>query len=140
MQDIFFVLTDTDHKSGFKLQSLLLARMFQLVETNQITVPLYDPATVPDTSVSNADFLRDFDVGTVDGTEQQTTVETELHVRRTGRLRSGGGDVLADVGRGNEDLSEGYGVVGEEVKAEKVLGVGVVVDDACDVDDQADSL
>ena len=60
MQDIFFVLTDTDHKSGFKLQSLLLARMFQLVETNQITVPLYDPATVPDTSVSNADFLRDF--------------------------------------------------------------------------------
>src|ERR1700691_2871199 len=31
VQDIFFVLTDTDHKSGFKLQSLLLARMFQLV-------------------------------------------------------------------------------------------------------------
>jgi len=60
MQDIFFVLTDTDHKSGFKLQSLILARLFQLVETGAITVPLYDPSTVPDPSVSNAVFLRDY--------------------------------------------------------------------------------
>ena len=60
MQDIFYVLTDTDHKSGFKLQSLLLARMFQLVETNQIAVPLFDPAAVPDPSISNAVFLREY--------------------------------------------------------------------------------
>ena len=60
MQDIFYVLTDTDHKSGFKLQSLLLARMFQLVETNQITVPLFDPATVPDPNISNSVFLREY--------------------------------------------------------------------------------
>lgn len=59
MQDIFFVLTDTDHKSGFKLQSLLLARLFQLVETNVITVPLFDPSQVPDPSISNTVFLRD---------------------------------------------------------------------------------
>ena len=92
------------------------------------------------TDVALADLLCDLDVCTIDGAEEETAVETELHVRRTGRLRSGGGDVLADVGRGDEDLSEGNGVVGEEVKAEKVLGVGVVVDDACDVDDQADGL
>lgn len=60
MQDIFFVLTDTDHKSGFKLQSLLLARLFQLVETNAITVPLFDPSAVPDPNVSNTIFLRDY--------------------------------------------------------------------------------
>lgn len=60
MQDIFFVLTDTDHKSGFKLQSLVLARLFQLVETNSITVPLFDPSTVPDPNVSNVIFLRDY--------------------------------------------------------------------------------
>ncbi|CAL1704174.1 unnamed protein product [Somion occarium] len=60
MQDIFFVLTDTDHKSGFKLQSLLLARIFQLAETNQIGVPLFDPATVPDPTISNAVFLREY--------------------------------------------------------------------------------
>ncbi len=60
MQDIFYVLTDTDHKSGFKLQSMLLARMFQLVETNQITVPLFDPSTVPDANVTNSVFLREY--------------------------------------------------------------------------------
>ena len=60
MQDIFYVLTDTDHKSGFKLQSMLLARMFQLVETIQITVPLFDPATVPDPNISNSVFLREY--------------------------------------------------------------------------------
>ncbi|KAF9818890.1 hypothetical protein IEO21_02428 [Rhodonia placenta] len=60
MQDIFFVLTDTDHKSGFKLQSLLLARMFQLVETNHISVPLFDPASVPDPNMSNPMFLREY--------------------------------------------------------------------------------
>lgn len=60
MQDIFYVLTDTDHKSGFKLQSMLLARMFQLVELNQIEVPLFDPATVPDPTISNAVFLREY--------------------------------------------------------------------------------
>ena len=60
MQDIFYVLTDTDHKSGFKLQSMLLARMFQLVETNAITVPLFDPAQVPDPNISNQIFLREY--------------------------------------------------------------------------------
>ncbi|THH33915.1 hypothetical protein EUX98_g342 [Antrodiella citrinella] len=59
MQDIFFVLTDTDHKSGFKLQSVLLARMFQLVQTDQITVPL-DPTQVADSGISNSQFLSEY--------------------------------------------------------------------------------
>ncbi|EEB91897.1 hypothetical protein MPER_09672, partial [Moniliophthora perniciosa FA553] len=58
--DVFFVLTDTDHKSGFKLQSILLARMFQLVELNVIQAPLFDPASVPDPNISNAVFLREY--------------------------------------------------------------------------------
>ncbi|EGN95473.1 hypothetical protein SERLA73DRAFT_76572 [Serpula lacrymans var. lacrymans S7.3] len=60
VQDIFFVLTDADHKSGFKLQSLLLARMFQLVETNQIQTPLFDPAQMTDPNISNSVFLREY--------------------------------------------------------------------------------
>ncbi|CAA7265387.1 unnamed protein product [Cyclocybe aegerita] len=60
MQDIFFVLTDTDHKSGFKLQSVLLARMFQLVEMNVIQTPLFDPSTVTDPGVNNTTFLREY--------------------------------------------------------------------------------
>ncbi|KAJ3820851.1 CRM1 C terminal-domain-containing protein [Lentinula raphanica] len=60
VQDIFFVLTDTDHKSGFKLQSALLARMFELVETNTIQTPLFDPAQVTDPSATNSVFLREY--------------------------------------------------------------------------------
>ncbi|KAG6897296.1 Exportin-1 [Termitomyces sp. T32_za158] len=56
VQDTFFVLTDTDHKSGFKLQSVLLARMFQLVETNAIRTPLFDPSQ----TTSNAAYLREY--------------------------------------------------------------------------------
>ena len=59
IQDIFFVLTDADHKSGFKLQSVMLARMFQLVELNVIQTPLYDPAQV-DASMNNVVFLREY--------------------------------------------------------------------------------
>ncbi|KAF8136394.1 CRM1 C terminal-domain-containing protein [Boletus edulis] len=60
LQDIFFVLTDADHKSGFKLQSLLLARMFQLVETNQIQSPLFSPTQVADPNMSNSLFLKEY--------------------------------------------------------------------------------
>jgi exportin-1 len=60
LQDIFFVLTDADHKSGFKLQTVILARMFQLVETNEIAVPLFDPSAVPDATMSNAAFLKGY--------------------------------------------------------------------------------
>ncbi|TFY68891.1 hypothetical protein EVG20_g3368 [Dentipellis fragilis] len=60
LQDVFFVLTDADHKSGFKLQSLLLGRMVQLVMTDQIQAPLYDVATVTDPNMTNAIFLREY--------------------------------------------------------------------------------
>lgn len=60
VQDIFFVLTDADHKSGFKLQSALLARLYQLVELNIIQSPLFDPAAVPDANMTNSVFLREY--------------------------------------------------------------------------------
>lgn len=43
LQDVFYVVTDSDHKSGFKSQCMLLSRMFNLVETNRIQSPLYKP-------------------------------------------------------------------------------------------------
>ena len=60
LQDTFFVLTDADHKSGFKLQSLLLARMVQLVATDAIQAPLFDPAVINDSNMTNAKFVRDY--------------------------------------------------------------------------------
>ncbi|KAI0556156.1 CRM1 C terminal-domain-containing protein [Xylaria curta] len=63
LQDVFFVLTDPDHKAGFKTQSLLLMRMFYFAvpadgTTPKIQGPVYiDQAPA---GTSNKDFLADF--------------------------------------------------------------------------------
>ncbi|KAG0208091.1 Karyopherin transporter [Mortierella sp. GBA30] len=59
LNDIFYVLTDNNHKSGFKLQSQVLARMFYLVETGAVQAPL-SPTQVQDPSLTNAAFLRQY--------------------------------------------------------------------------------
>lgn len=64
LQDVFFVLTDTDHKAGFKAQSKLLARMFYLVRPDdgtqpKIQGPIYPVETIP-AGTSNQDFLASF--------------------------------------------------------------------------------
>ncbi|KAI9701484.1 MAG: Karyopherin transporter [Candelina mexicana] len=75
LQDVFFVLTDTDHKAGkviallvqiqsdllpgFKSQSMLLAKMFNLVESGKIQEPIYSPEQAQ-VGTSNKDFLREF--------------------------------------------------------------------------------
>lgn len=56
--DVFYVLTDTDHKSGFKMQAILLARLINLVESGAVQAPLFDPATVSDPNMSNQVFLK----------------------------------------------------------------------------------
>jgi exportin-1 len=59
LQDVLFVLTDSDHKAGFKSQCMLLSRMFQLVETNKIQQPLYQPDQAAQ-GTSNKQFVSDF--------------------------------------------------------------------------------
>jgi len=39
-QDIFYVMTDTLHKSGFKLQTKILMMLIEIIENNMINVPL----------------------------------------------------------------------------------------------------
>jgi len=58
IQDVFSVMTDRLHKSGFKMHATLLRLMFHLVQSNQVTVPLFDPATQPP-GQTNPTFLRD---------------------------------------------------------------------------------
>ncbi|GAK65900.1 nuclear export receptor crm1 [Moesziomyces antarcticus] len=60
IQDIFFVLTDSDHKSGFKTQCQLLARIFELIETDRVTAPLWDASTQTDASMNNRLFIRQY--------------------------------------------------------------------------------
>ncbi|KAI1388790.1 CRM1 C terminal-domain-containing protein [Hypoxylon trugodes] len=63
LQDVFFVLTDPDHKAGFKTQSLLLMRMFYFAlpadgSTPKIQGPVYTDQAPAGTS--NKDFLAEF--------------------------------------------------------------------------------
>ncbi|KAK3387072.1 CRM1 C terminal-domain-containing protein [Podospora didyma] len=64
LQDVFFVLTDQDHKAGFKTQSMLLMRMFYFVQPAdgsqpKIQGPVYLPDQAP-AGTSNRDFLGTF--------------------------------------------------------------------------------
>lgn len=57
IQEVFAVMTDRLHKSGFKMHSSLLRHIFHLVQMNQVNVPLFDPSTSTHTQ-SNSLFLR----------------------------------------------------------------------------------
>ena len=59
IQDVFAVMTDRFHKSGFKMHATLLRLMFHLVQANQVTVPLFDPSTQPP-GQTNPAYLRDY--------------------------------------------------------------------------------
>lgn len=64
LQDVFFVLTDTDHKAGFKSQSMLLSRMFYFVQpadgtSPKIQGPIYADGQAP-AGTSNKEFLGEF--------------------------------------------------------------------------------
>ncbi|CAD0097394.1 unnamed protein product [Aureobasidium mustum] len=59
LQDVFFVLTDSDHKAGFKYQSMLLAQMFYLVGSGKLNSPIYTSDMAP-AGTSNKEFLQNF--------------------------------------------------------------------------------
>jgi exportin-1 len=80
MQEVFYVLTDTFHKSGdfififlknfprpthrqtvteFRLQATILMHMFALVERNQLSTPIFDVAQHPGVQ-SNKEFLGQY--------------------------------------------------------------------------------
>jgi len=60
IQDIFYVLTDTFHKSSFKLQATLLAHMFHIVEAGQIKAPLWNTIEILDPNMNNPNYLREY--------------------------------------------------------------------------------
>lgn len=60
LQDVFFVLTDSDHKAGFKYQAMLLARLFWLVGADKIPGPIYNAEHQVAPGTSNRDFLQNF--------------------------------------------------------------------------------
>jgi exportin-1 len=60
LQDVFFVVTDSDHKAGFKSQSMLLAKMFWLVDSDKLKGPIYTSPDMAPAGTPNREFLRNF--------------------------------------------------------------------------------
>lgn len=60
LENCFYILTDADHKSGFKSTSITLARLFKLVESGDIQAPLYDPSAMQDPSMNNSKFVATY--------------------------------------------------------------------------------
>jgi exportin-1 len=54
IQDVFGVLTDRLHKSGFKLQASILKHLFHLTQLGQVTASLHSLS-----GMDNAQFLRE---------------------------------------------------------------------------------
>lgn len=59
ISETFYVLTDSDHKSGFSKQSLLLMKLISLVYDNKISVPIYKENEAPQ-GTSNQVYLNQF--------------------------------------------------------------------------------
>jgi len=58
--DTFSVLTDPDHRSGFALQTDILATFVAIVDQNKLTVPLYKEQDEAPAGTSNSVYLRQY--------------------------------------------------------------------------------
>jgi len=59
LSDTFYVLTQPDHKSGFRYQAQLLAQLIHLVQDGVIKEPLYTSEQAPE-GTSNSDYLKQY--------------------------------------------------------------------------------
>lgn len=59
LSDTFYVLTQPDHKAGFRYQSQLLAQLVHLIEDEVIKTPLYTSDQAPE-GTSNSAYLKQY--------------------------------------------------------------------------------
>jgi exportin-1 len=59
LNDMFFVITDTLHKSGFKLQASIVLNLFATVQQGKITEPIYEVQPNQQVLPSNEDFVKE---------------------------------------------------------------------------------
>ncbi|KAE9406580.1 Crm1-F1 [Gymnopus androsaceus JB14] len=58
VQEVFYVMTDSEHKSGFSLQASVLSRMFKIVNQGGVPTSVLDPSADP--SMSSGDFFQGY--------------------------------------------------------------------------------
>ncbi len=93
-----------------------------------------------DEDILRTNLFPDLDVGAVHGADGERAVERELHVSGTGRFRSSGGNLLAEIGGWNDFFSQRDAIVRNERHLHPVAGARVVIDDPPDVVDQFNNL
>jgi hypothetical protein len=93
-----------------------------------------------DEDVLVAHLLADLDVGAVERADGQRAVEGELHVAGARGLLAGGGDLLREVGAGNDLLGQRDAVVGQEGDLEPAADARVVIDVVARRVDRADDV
>jgi exportin-1 len=56
LEELFVMLTDKSHKSGFQLHCAILAKIFQTVDSGVVTVPMFDTSAM--SFPNNQTFIR----------------------------------------------------------------------------------
>lgn len=64
INDTLYVLTDSDHKAGFRTQAQILELLIDLCRTNRITAPLYATGEAQP-GTSNIDYLKEYIITTL---------------------------------------------------------------------------
>eukprot|EP01038_Epipyxis_sp_PR26KG_P012132 gene12132-16243_t len=59
IEDLFGVMTDRLHKSGFKLQASILKHLLNVANSNALLAPLYDSSATPHASIDNISFIKE---------------------------------------------------------------------------------
>jgi hypothetical protein len=86
-----------------------------------------------------ANLSGDFDVGTIAGTDDETTVKNKLHVGSTRGLGTGSRDVLTDIRGRCDDLTLGNVVVLDEDDLQGITNLRVIVDNSANLVDKVNN-
>ena len=88
--------------------------------------------------LSRAHFLHDFDIRTVQRADGERAIQGQLHVAGAGGFGAGGGNLLRQIGSGDDFARGGNIVVGQEGHFQKAAHGRIVVDDIGHVVGQLD--
>ena len=91
-----------------------------------------------DEDVFLADFFENFDIGTVESSDGEGTVEGEFHIASATGFFSSGGDLFGEIRGGDDSLGEAHAVIWKKDYLEFVVDSGVGVDHGGDGIDRFD--
>ncbi|XP_010506498.1 PREDICTED: protein EXPORTIN 1B [Camelina sativa] len=150
-QEVFAVLTDTFHKPGFKLHVLVLQHLFSLVESDSLTEPLWDAATIPHSYPNNAAFIREYTIKLLSSSfPNMTTTEVTQFVNGLYETRSDAGRFKNNIrdflvqskefsAQDNKDLYAEEAAAQMERERQRMLSIPGLIAPSEIQDDMADS-